>query len=332
MATQRHRTLHYKRATLLSTGHSVDLQQMVQAAVAAASDVEHREQKVRGDSSTRVLSGVTTSSGMTVGRLMQFTAGQKQHFLEKDPATGDYRLDATSVPGVRDDVRREFVESITYFAASAEHAMYVATLHLGSKALEDYLNWLLKRYGQIQADDYLLLVDLQSQAAEERLRRHPVDRVTIGAEIEFEVVESVPTQRKTATRDTVPGHKKVRPVGPVAEFLSAALGDWFGDVPLEQALGKNERVRVTLDLRYANRRKSEEGFELMQRLAVAGRHFDEDDTRIHLHKGGTLRGEDLRVQTSIVISALDSGLVDEFDLWTRIHAWLRQAILSGIVH
>ncbi|MBD9368871.1 hypothetical protein [Xanthomonas sp. XNM01] len=333
MATEKTRKLHYKRATLLSTGQPVSLEQMLVAAMAARSDVEQREEAVGLDrQTTRVISGVGASNNMRVGRLMQFTKGQKQHYLEKDAATGDYKLDAAAVPGEDGETKREFVESLTFFAVSAEHVMYIATLHLGSKALEDHLNWLLRECGLIQPDDYLLLVDLQSQDAEQRLNRRHVDRVTIGSELDFEVVEKVATQRRTSERETIRGYKKVVPVGPMAEMLGPIFGDWFGDVPLQQALGKNERVKVTVDLRYSNRKKSDEGFVLMQRLAVAGRHFDPGETRIHLHKGGTLAGSDLKVFSDISVRVLDSGLVDEFDLWGRVNAWLLQAIRTGIVH
>lgn len=331
MPTERQRTMHYKRATLLS-GSPINLQVLLSAAIAQAADVERREEPVGdGGVTTRVLAGVGASSGMLTARFMQFTAGQKQHFLEKDPETGDYKLDTTTVPPGGDERRREFVESLTFLAVSASHVMFVATLHLGSKALEDHLNWLLKQQGLIGSDDYVVLVDQQSSDATHRLERHPVDEVEIGAELDFEVLHEVPTQRKTKTRDSVPGTKTIRPVGPVSDMLASLVGDWFGDVPLTQALGKDERIKATVRLRYSNRRKSEQGFELMQKLAVAGRHFDIDETKVHLHRGGTLRGADLKVQTALTVRVLDSGLTDEFDLWGKMHAWLRQAVASQIV-
>ncbi|WOB47916.1 hypothetical protein NYR97_11480 [Xanthomonas hydrangeae] len=319
--------MHYKRAKLLS-GAPLDLQALVAGAIDDSQNVEDREE---GESVRRVLSGVGNTNGMLTAKFMQFTVGQKAHFLEKDSDTGDYKLDTTSVPDSDTSAQREFVESITFLALSASHVMFVAALHLGSKALEDHLNWLLKKFAKIATDDYVILADQQSASAEQRLAKHPVDSVTIGAELEFEVVEQVKTQRRTRDRETVPGYKSVRPIGPVADMLGSMIGDWFGDVPLTKALGKDERIKATLKLNYSNRRKSDEGFEMMQKLAVAGRHFDVDSTRVHLHKGGTLRGTDLKVQTPITVRVLDSGLIDEFDLWNKVHSWLRTAIATSIV-
>lgn len=329
---ERQRTLHYKKARLMS-GAEVNLQGLLAQAIEASGDVENREETLGADSPTRrVLSGVGASFGMLTAKLMQFTAGQKQHFLEKDAATGDYKLDATSVPGASEQVRREFVESLTFLAVSDSHVMFVATLHLGSKALEDHINWLLKGRGLIETDDFLLLADQTSQEADERLSRYPVDKVIIGSFLEFEEVERVPTLRRTKERATVRGHTKLRPVGPIADALGPLLGDWMGDAPLQQALGRDEKVSVRLELSYSNRRKTEEGFDMMQKLAVAGRHFDMGETTVRLHKGGYLRDKDLKVQTPFGVRVLDSGLLDEYDLWGRIYAWLRNAVATGIVH
>lgn len=327
MAVDRPRSMHYKRAVLLS-GAPLDLQALVSEAVRDSQTVDGREE---GEGVRRVLSGIGNTNGMLTAKFMQFTIGQKAHFLEKDSETGDYKLDTTSVPDSDGSARREFVESLTFLALSSSHVMFVAALHLGSKALEEHLNWLLKKFSKVAPDDFVILKDQQSASAEQRLARHPVDSVTIGAELDFEVVELVKTQRKTKDRETVPGYKSVRPVGPVADMLGSLIGDWFGDVPLTKALGKDERIKATLKLNYSNRRKSDEGFEMMQKLAVAGRHFDVDETRVHLHKGGTLKGSDLKVQTSLTVSVLDSGMIDEFDLWGKVHSWLRHAIATSIV-
>lgn len=332
MPAERQRTLHYKRAQLLS-GADVDLQDLLNKAIAASLDVEGREQTLtEGGSTRRVLSGVGATNGMFTARFMQFTNGQKQHYFEKDAKTGDYRLDVTAVPGASEKLRREFVESLTFLAVSKAHVMFVAALHLGSRALEDHINWLLRHHGIIATDEFVLLADLQSQEAEEKLAKHPVDKIVIGGDLDFEVVESVPTQRKTKSRDTVPGYKKVRPIGAIADSLGPLFGDWLGDVPLSQALGRNERIAVKLELSYSNRKKTEEGFEMMQKLAVAGRHFDIGQTKIWLHGGGYLLDKDLKVQAPIQVRVFESGLIDEHDLWVRINSWLRHAVARGVVH
>lgn len=328
MVNERQRTLHYKKAVLLS-GPIADLQGMLNKLVKAVPDVSDREETDE-DKTTRVLFGVGASHGMFTAKLMQFTPGQKQHILERDAKNKDYKLDVTAVPGGAAK-KREFVESLTFVAVSSEHVMIVATLHLGSKALEDHLNWLLKRNGLIALDDHLLLVDQQSKKAEEQLAKANVDKVEIGGELDFEVVDTVPTQRKTKDRPTRKGHKLVRPRGQIADVLASVFGDLFEDVPLKQAIGRNERVKVKLELQYSNRKKTDEGFEMMQRLAIAGRHFDVDECRIHLFNGGYLRGDDLKVQVRIGVRSFASGLINEPDLWGRLHEWLLNAVRAGIV-
>lgn len=325
--TKRQRTLHYKHAVLFQGG-AVNLQALVTKAVASLADVEKREQEVvAGGVTRRVMSGVGLTNGMLTAKVMQYTRGQKQQFFEKDPATGDYRLDAISPPqGANLAARREFVESLLYLAIFEDHVAYIGGAALGSKHLEDYLNWLLRTTGHIVDADHLLLQDQPSAKALEDIGKHPIDKVVIGGDLQFDEVQSVPAKRKTKSADRVEGHRLLKPIGGSASALEALLGDWFGDAPLKAPLRRDERIEYKLELAYRNRNKTSEGFDLMQKLAVAGRHFDIHDTQVHLHKGGTLRGPDLKLEVPLDVAVTDGGLIVEPDVWQRIYTWLQNAL------
>jgi hypothetical protein len=331
MPSLKQRTVHYKRA-MLQSGAALDLQSLVKKAVAELKDVESREQPVvLGSSTLRVLSAPGEARGMWRARLMQYTKGQRQHFLQKDDATGDYILDTTEPPKDEKKKKREFVESILYLAIFKNHVCYVGSQALGSKHIEDHLNWLLRERGKIQSGDFLLLADQQSPAGIAKIRQHNVDRVEIGGDLELESVKEVKSQRKTKDEERVEGYKLVEPQGGMAEMLSNLLGPWFGDSPLKAALNRNEQIDVKLVLKYTNKKKTDEGFALMEKLAVAGRHFDKDQCKVHLHKAGTLVGSDLRLEHPVKVSITDSGLVEESTLYTDIHDWLHRCIAQKLV-
>lgn len=328
---ERVRTLHYRKAVTVS-GDDYDLQSALQRAHQQKPDVAHREEP-RGSATCRVIAGAGVSTGMFRGRLMQFTSGQRQHFLERDNANQDYRIDTTPVPRGQSNLRREFVESLLYFAVSRHHVMFIGSAELGSKALEEHFRWLLRDTAVIQAGEHVLLSNLPSLSSGESLSNQHVNKVVLGSDLGFEVVESVPAQRKTSRRERVEGYKEVQPTGELATALTSILGDWFGDVPLRQALKRDERIGVKLELTYSNRKKTSEGFELMRKLAVAGRHFDHEDCQVTLANGLVLKGDDLRVKKPLSVAVSDeTGIVDEFSLWTRLSSWLETAIRDRIVY
>ena len=326
--TERKRVLHYKHAKFFS-GTSLNLQDLLDKAVANFKDVEQREQVLTTGSDTRrVLSGVGKTKGMTRGRLMQYTKGQRQQFLEKDKTTADYKLDSTAVPaGKQGAAKREFVESILYFAVFGNHMMYVGTHALGSRALEDHINWLLASAGQIKLDqDQVILADQQSVAAMEQIKSQRVSEVELGADL-LQAVNHVPAKRRSKSDPGRKGYKLLEPVGSAAEALKTMVGEWFGDAPLEVGLRRNERIEVKVMVRYVSQTKTDAGFDLMEKLAVAGRHWDKDDCKIHLYKSGTLKGDDLKLESDINVKIMDdTGLVEEIALFESVHSWIEDKI------
>lgn len=325
--------LHYRYAKRFS-GSPIDLQDLIDKAIASRKDVEQREQHLTAHAGTRrVYSAYGKTAGMTRGRLMQYTKGQRQQFLEKDPVTFDYKLDSTAVPtGKAAAAKREFVESILYFAVFGNHVMYIGTQALGSKALEDYLNWLLADTGQIVlSEDQVLLADQQSAQAMAQIKSHKVNEVELGGDL-LQVTSEVKTKRKSKNHEGRAGFKRLEPIGSAADAVAAMLGNWFTDAPLEVGLKRNERIEVKVQVKYVSQTKSDDGFELMEKIALAGRHWDKDDCKIHLYQAGTLRGDDLKLEADMTVKVSDdTGLIEEISLFEAMNAWLDDKINRKIV-
>lgn len=325
------RTLLYKRADYIVPG-AVKLQELLTKAISQTGGDEKREQVNELEGTRLVLTGVNTTNSMLVGKLMLYTPGQATKYLELDKVTGNYKLDALEMPGrTGAGETREFVESLLYVSVFEDHVLFIGSHALRSIHLERHLNWLLHTSGQLPTDNYVVLADQRSESAMNKLKKHPVKSIVIAGDIDFDVVEQVPTKRRTATSETVPGHRILKPIGAMADAVTSMLGPVFGNASLKTSFKQNETIGLKVELQYRNRNKTREGYELMDALAVAGRHFGEGECTVKLEGGGTLKGEDIRVSDQISVSVLGDGRLEEPGVWQGMHAWLRNSIGRGTV-
>jgi hypothetical protein len=278
-----------------------------------------------------VLSGVQASNNMLVGKLMLYTPGQQQKFLELDQVTQDYRLDSLPVGSGAKGATREFVESIMYVSIFERHVTFIGSTSLRSSQLESHLNWLLNEADLITKGDYVYLEDQQSGHALAQLSKHPVKSIEIGGEIQFEEESRVETLRKTSSRETQPGHKIMRPVGALADAAASLFGPIFADASLKSPFKHKEHVGFKMEIQYRNRKRTKEGVELMDSLAVAGRHFDEGECVVNLVGGGKLTGKDIKVAKSLAFEVLPDGRLKEPTVWITVHEWMQTAISGKVI-
>ncbi|MGS0581782.1 hypothetical protein ACQEPV_017865 [Xanthomonas oryzae pv. oryzicola] len=330
MSSTKSRTLRYKKADYLQKGGQ-DLQILVQQAVTRLGGVQLREQIDVQQGTRTVLTGVRSSLGMLVGKLMLYTPGQQQKFLELDDTTQDYKLDALPVGMSEGGGPREFVESILYVAIFERHVMFIGSTSLRSSQLESHLNWLLKKANLLDPEDFLFLEDQQSEKVAAVLRSTPVKAIEIGGEIEFEETERVATKRRTKDRETELGHKIMKPVGALADAAASVFGPIFADASLKSPLKHKEHVGFKISLQYRNRKRTREGCELMDQLAVFGRHFDAGECVVRLEGGGLLEGNDIKVARLLSFTVLADGRLEEPAVWKVIYEWLQSAINEQLV-
>lgn len=327
--TTKQRTLQYRRARFQNSAATL-LEPLLAAAIKKFPDASKREEALVPNGPTvRVASGAGPKQGMTVGRLIQYTKGLRQPLCEFDDKAGDYTLSTAVATAGQEKRRREFVESIVYFAVQGRHVMFVGGTPAASKSLESHLNWLLEQSGGIVAGkDFVSLDDQAGKEAVNKLKLLKPHAVHIGQALEFEA-----QQKKTGGGES--GEKtsiKVLPAGTVSDVMKEFFGDWFGTQALELPSDHHERVEMTLTLKYVSHTKSDAGFELMQRIASAARHFDEEDFAVDLYKGGRLKGKELRVSGPIQVNYLEeSGLVVEPDLWLTMRHWLADQIGQKVI-
>lgn len=329
-AKTRQRKVHYRRAQAVDAS-ALDLQDTLARAIKALPDVDHRSDSATFGDSIRVVSGVSDHSGMLVGKLLQYTPGQGVQFLSKDKLTKDFVIDVLDVPKEEDRNKLEFIESITYFAVSKHHFLFVSSMHHGVRAIEDYLRWLFIKAQVFKVGDNVHLVDQATKEALQQISKSPVHKVIVGADIEYETVEQVNTKRKTSRREGEKGYRVVMPKGPALRAIMAMLEGGFSAHEFRQALNKNDRVSAKLELTYKDRAKPSDGFTLMNEIALAGRDMAEDECEVRLKNGAQLKGKDLRVESINTFRTTKGGTLDEHDVWTKLHDQLTSWAQSGAI-
>jgi len=327
----KNRMLRYKKAQFRHPAGSRCLQTLVSQAVTKLGGVQRREQADTLNGTRMVLTGVHESNNMLVGKLMLYTPGQQQKYLELDPKTQDYLLDSLPVGAGAKGATREFVESIMYVSFFEKHVAFIGSTSLRSSQLESHLNWLLNEADLIPKGDYVYLEDQQSEKAVSAMSKHPVKSIEIGGEINFEEESRVDTVRKTSSRGTTPGYKIMRPVGALADAATALFGPMFADASLKSPFKHKEHVGFKMEIQYRNRNRTKEGIELMDSLAIAGRHFDGGECVVHLVGGGKLTEKDIKVAKSIAFEVIPDGRLKEPTVWNTIHAWLLSALSGKVI-
>lgn len=329
-AKTRQRKIHYRRAQAVDA-NALDLQDALARAIKALPDVDQRSDHATLDDSIRVVSGVTEHFGMLVGKLLQYTPGQGVHFLKKDSSTNDFVIEVLDVPKEENKNKLEFIESITYFAISKHHFMFVSSLHHGVRAIEDYLRWLFIKAQIFKPGDGLNLVDQATKETLQQIAKSPVHKVIVGADVEYETIEKVNTKRKTSQREGEKGYRLVMPNGPAIRAILAMLEDGFSNHEFRQALNKSDRVSAKLELTYKDRAKPSDGFTLMNEIAIAGRDMAGGECEVRLKNGAKLKGKDLRVESMNTFRTTKGGTLDEGDVWTKIYAQMNSWAQSGAI-
>jgi hypothetical protein len=350
---RKYRSFQYRRAVYVNGTTGLDLQALLTQAYENLQDVESREETVVIGGMIRVVSQPATVLGMTKGLFLQYTPGQRKQFLERDQSGRDYVIGATDPPeeevaraaadaGKKEAAdepqkvdkqvlkkRREFVDHIVYFAVQNNHVVFVGGRRGSSSELESHVNWLLAKAGLINpAEEFVALTDeLPADVLfeQEGFKGEPTS-IVIGAPIDF---TELPHDEDAAR--TKSGKKTVSPDERSANLLETIFPSWKAS-PVTLPVGRSERIEVQMVIKYTSHAKSADGFEMMRSLAVAARHFDDNEAVIHLKDGGSVKGKTLRISENMQVEVGgDTDLIVEYVLWRKVHQWLYDLISKRLI-
>jgi len=337
------KAVHYKRA-VVSNSYST-LQTLLEDAVGvggAFEKVEHRQEYlVPGDDSggARFINKSTNYKTLFFGQLISFEKGRSQALLTMNGDVAFYNIKSITSSQIAlsreqdeenedqaEDAKKEFVDSFLYFGVYGNHLVMMQSSSLRSKDLEAHLNWLLKSAGVLDSSSEIILQDKPTEEAFRQLQNSPVKSIKIGAPVKGSAVENESRESSLVEINQV---RKIKfmPEGKGGDVIAAAVGEnWVERLDLKDALDE-ANLQVQIEITYL-RKTTKRGQQVIDSIATSLRHMDDEDFQIELKGGGTLVGNDLRLSGKLSVK-YHNGLVDEDDLYLKMHQWLNSKISLG---
>lgn len=302
--------LIYKKAVF--AGGTANLQDLVDKAVARFPAALDRE-LTRADDASLMLNTTRPNVGQTTcGVIVRFTRGNNQAIVGLDPKAKELPVAQLQSPPLNGNSDTEFVENLGYFSLRGNEIIIVQSLAVRERAMQEYLNWLVRnRSGLIPENDFFTLDDVSSA----KFRRHKIKDVKA---FDFDVgIRSTTDSRSVTKADAT-----VLPTGPEFQGLKKLL-EGVGIDLQAVALDPREADAIKLSVRIEiNRRSFDEQSALLNTLGdLANRDLHDESFQIEFDNGLRLSGEDLFISKPLRFPAV-GGIADPFAVFREMATFL----------
>jgi hypothetical protein len=323
------KTIWYKRATIGTTQNHT-LQAALTSALKLLPASGERIRRPEGPDVPRfeLINSYDKRSNMLCGHFLNFEAGRSQLRVFGADNAPSFSLEALLPPKAKPDERSEFLEGVAYFGILDNHMLLCQSKAASSRELERYMNWLLWEATKVLPTGTAVIIgDQPSRELAKKISKNPIKAVTFGTPLEYEVL-SAPTSARGPTVQEV----RVKPSGVGSDIIEALFsGSIFDNASFQDAI-EHDNIEIEVTVRFKNKQHiSQSGEDLLRTVAKAARHMSSEDVVIELHKAGTIRGNDLRLHTSVDVDTTDVGLLVESDLNQKMAIWLAGLIESKMV-
>ena len=282
----------------------------------------------------RLINKYEIFQGMLFCQLVSFEPGHSQRYIQLKNDAESYEIrsvtsdelskmtveEAEEIRTEREQVIREFIDSILYFGVFGNSIVVMQSRSLTTRELEIHLRWLLGSLTHyLGAENSLKVSDKPKEEIIEEVLKRPVKSVSIGAPV-------------TAVNDLSQGSNKPSwvPAGTASELLKTMLAEkwesFLRSSKLEDCLD-DANLEVTLKITY-KRTTSDSGERMLRNLVDATRHYPDDDVVVEMVGGTRLTGKDIRLWNTVKL-ATHKSLFDEHDLYSQMHEWMTTLISIG---
>lgn len=261
-------------------------------------------------------------AGMLFGILASYERGTSQLTVVDDDDVEMLTLDQVVPPISKDNKRQEFLEGVCYFGAYKNHFVVVTSRPLGTKQTEQHINWLLETAGSLGKEvNRVGLSDHVNQVTKQKIQNAHVKQVEIGTPL----IDPQSTQ-ETKSSD---GKRVVsfEYGGLGVDILSKVFGNNFEKIKLADAIDGN--IEITLKVRY-KKKTTEKAHKVLDDIALQLRHLDEDDVKVNLVGGATIKGKELKLSSPLSVEARD-GVPNQDELFKKMRDWLMSQIENQII-
>ena len=312
-----------KNAIFVQANDKQTLQAKLTAGLATLRKIGSRKEEQGEDRKyVRTVIYHRTVSSMLFGVLASFERGTHQLTVAEDDDAETLTVEQVAPPKTDQDKRREFLDGTCYFGILKNHVILVSSQALNAKAAEQHFNWLMEQAGVLGESNRAALSDQVSKVTRERIQAAHVKEVQIGAPL-FDSHQggAEPTETETQL-------KSVNYTGLGMDILRQVVGeDFINKLRLADAVDGN--IEVSLSVRY-KRTTSTKAQKVLDNIALAIRNLDEDEVRLKLDSGGTVKGKDLKLSNVLRVEGRD-GIPNPDALFEKMREWLQQLLENHIV-
>ncbi|EFD6049088.1 hypothetical protein MZE89_09175 [Escherichia coli] len=324
----------YKEVTM--SGVSKTLQSMLMELLKKHTKADSRKEMVNpGEEDLfRLINKHEEFQGMLFCQLVAFEPGHSQRYIQLKNDAESYEIrsvtsdelskmtveEAEEARTEREQVVREFIDSILYFGVFGNSIVVMQSRSLTTRELETHLKWLLGSLSNyLGAENILKVSDKPKEEIIEEVLKRPVKSVSIGAPV-------------TAVNELRQGSKSPSwvPAGTASELLKAMLAEkwesFLRSSKLEDCLD-DANLEVTLKITY-KRKTSDSGERMLRNLVDATRHYPDDDVVVEMVGGTRLTGKEIRLWNTVKLTTYNS-LIDEHELYGQMHDWMVALINNG---
>lgn len=263
--------------------------------------------------------------GMMFGEMIMYEEGKTPRVLKMETEQASLPIEELSLESESTAIKRELLESVLYFGVLDNHAVIVQSSALSTRLLEYHLGWLLSEKSRVAPVNFeIVLADQVSEVVRQQIQERRAKSVKIGAPVRSEIQEATPTIDSQQQIQRVTIADRTNGFNLIRQYLPRI----FEDLTLENSLDE-ANLRVKLEVTYS-RKTNDIGQKIMDDLAVATRHLDDEDIEIRFKDGSSLKGDTIKIRERKRIPALKGMMISD-DLFQEMAKWLRQKIENGTI-
>lgn len=321
------------------------LSQLLSAALTKMMKVGDRRQPLAASEARpiwRLIGQFQVETEFVFGVLIQYVPGTDAVLVVDDATADALTMEQMAAPLTDDGKRRDVPEGLLFFGALDNHLVVMQSLAMRSPHLEQHLQWLLHHGKVLPGTATLRLLDQPPPQVVKKVESSPVKSVSIGGDLTSASLMLPPVEVEPAAGSPpgpLPKDKVVKTtqtgeasasggrtkLDALKELISPTAAASLG----LDSLTESSNLQYTIEITY-NRKTTEEGQTVLNRLSAALRNTDDVDCKVRLADGTLLSGENLKLSGPVKIN-LYNGLPSPAEVYEVMRTWLLEKISDGEV-
>jgi len=318
------------------------LQELLLAAFGNAPSAFDRQEPIdeTGDLK-RVIGSFKEDREVLLGHLLMYEKGMDITYLtENETEKGSFEVRRASLKSIdtlsgadanertQDDAKiKEVLQGALFFGVADNHVIFLQSQVVNERRLELHLNWLLKDCTNLlDGTGSVTLTNQPAKSVVETIKAAKVKEVSLGTPVQISSTMDGASGSLSGSSDSsveVVTHKVSGGFELLKNYMSTMLRD---DSEISN-LTNDSNLEVFIKVRYLNK-TDKNGETFLDKLAIATRNFDPEDTTIELKGGGKIRGDELRLSKQVRVGAINKVL-EKADVYDNIVKWIEELLESG---